>query len=139
MARELMLWVYNAMVAGHHRIVLVADQTVGGAKSRCETSIGTPSGKTAIHASTAGFPEWIDGPGAWISYVPVEACIARDLLVGLDRYSQEYAVKPPSVRPDQEGAYLRAENTREATAEISRFIQALLAGLKPTELLKDWK
>lgn len=137
MAKELNLWIYEAHVVGQHRIVLVADHTVGGAKSRSSTHVGTPTGKTGIPASAPGFPSWVTAPGVWISYVPSNTPGVKDLTRGLDRYSQEHSTVAPKVRPGREDAYLRADSVHEAELQLNLFLQALLASVKSTDLLVE--
>jgi hypothetical protein len=142
--KDLHLWIYSAAIAGHSRILLVADHTVGGAKGRFSTQFGTPTSKNGLPASTPGFPAWIREPGTWIGIVPVGrpgAYHGPDSEVlgahGLDRYSQDCATAPPQVIPDREDAFIHGDSITAAQHTLENLIRELLQANHPAGALKS--
>lgn len=126
--KPLQLWLYTATILGQHRLVLVADHTVGGAKGRLPMNMGVPSSKTGIPVSAKGFPAWITAPGVWIGIVPVQdkTCPRAHDLAGLDRYSQERAEAPPKILPDKNEAFVYGAASHDVLADLETLVNQAL-------------
>lgn len=131
--RELRLWIYSGHVLGQRRVLLVADTSVGGAKDRFSGSYGNPSTKNSIPASAKGFPDWIQGPGTWVSLVPLPE--GTDFK-GLDRYSQDFKPQSPGWLPSYEEAYVPGEKIRDAIEDLGEKVANVLREKFPAQALK---